>query len=205
MLYSYVGIDLAWKSGAIVVLDQDLKIRTIEVPDFPQNIKWKNWNDFSNKLEVINHWKRAIEKLPRSNEILHIQFFIEVMGNNKLFNYLAGYLTGIIASLNKVNVKVDLIEPNHWNKHLTNLKQRDQIKEASLNFFKASETSWYAKFKDHPNLIDIADSYCIAYFGHIRKASYEIKKRHRQPTKNNRNQNTIKETKQRTIRQVKSI
>ena len=55
MLYSYVGIDLAWKSGAIVVLDQDLKIRTIEVPEFPQNIKWKNWNDFSNKLEVINH------------------------------------------------------------------------------------------------------------------------------------------------------
>ena len=52
MLYSYVGIDLAWKSGAIVVLDQDWKIKQIIIPQFDINKRKYVWNKLDNKLPL---------------------------------------------------------------------------------------------------------------------------------------------------------
>ena len=209
MLYSYVGIDLAWKSGAIVVLDQDWKIKQIIIPQFDINKRKYVWNKLDNKLPLLKHWKTAIEKIPKSG-LLHQQtYYVELMENNKLFNYIAGYVSGVIAVHdNSPFNKLELISPNKWNRQLTNVKQRDQIKEASLNFFKTNEPSWYERYQYHDNLSDIADAYCIAYFGiknSLRKKVYENQERDRKPNKNNRNQNTIKETKQRPTRQVKRV
>lgn len=208
MLYSYVGIDLAWKSGAIVVLDQDWKIKQIIIPQFEINKRKYVWNKLDNKLPLLKHWKAAIEEIPKSS-LRQTTYYVELMENNKLFNYIAGYVSGVISQWdNSPFTKLELISPNKWNRQLTNVKQRDQIKEASLNFFKEQEPSWYERYKDHPNLSDIADSYCIAYFGiknSLRKKVYENQERHRKPTKNNRNQNTFKETKQRPTRQVKRV
>lgn len=209
MLYSYVGIDLAWKSGAIVVLDQDWKITKIIVPQFEINKRKYVWNKLDNKLPLLKHWKAAIEEIPKSS-LRQTTYYVELMENNKLFNYIAGYVSGVISQWdNSPFTKLELISPNKWNRELLWGKvQREQIKKASLNHFKRQEPSWYERYKDHPNLSDIADSYCIAYFGaknSLRKKVYENQERDRKPTKNNRNQNTIKETKQRPTRQVKRV
>lgn len=209
MLYSYVGIDLAWKSGAIVVLDQDWKIKQVIIPQFDINKRKYVWNKIDNKLPALKHWKKAIEEIPKSS-LRQTTYYVELMENNKLFNYIAGYVSGVIAQWdNSPFTKLELISPNKWNRELLWGKvQREQIKKASLNHFKQQEPSWYERYKDHPNLSDIADSYCIAYFGiknSLRKNFYENQERHRKPTKNNRNQNTIKETKQRPTRQVKRV
>lgn len=209
MLYSYVGIDLAWKSGAIVVLDQDWKIKQIIIPQFDINKRKYVWNKLDNKLPLLKHWKAAIEEIPKSS-LRQTTYYVELMENNKLFNYIAGYVSGVIAEHdNSPFTKLELISPNKWNRELLWGKvQREQIKKASLNHFKQQEPSWYERYKDHPNLSDIADSYCIAYFGiknSLRKNFYENQERHRKPTKNNRNKNIIKETKQRPTRQVKRV
>lgn len=209
MLYSYVGIDLAWKSGAIVVLDQDWKITKVIVPEFPISSRKYVWNKLDNKLPLLKHWKTAIEKVPKSGILHQTTYYVELMENNKLFNYIAGYVSGVISQWdNSPFNKLELISPNKWNRQLTNIKQRDQIKEASLNFFKTNEPSWYERYQYHDNLIDIADAYCIAYFGiknSLRKNFYENQERDRKPNKNNRNKNTIKETKQRPTRQMKRV
>lgn len=209
MLYSYVGIDLAWKSGAIVVLDQDWKITKIIVPQFEINNRKYVWNKLDNKLPLLKHWKTAIESIERSS-LRQTTYYVELMENNKLFNYIAGYVSGVIAQWdNSPFTKLELISPNKWNRELLWGKvQRDQIKKASLNHFKQQEPSWYERYKDHPNLSDIADSYCIAYFGvknSLRKKVYENQERHRKPNQNHRNKNNVKETKQRTTRQVKRV
>ena len=209
MLYSYVGIDLAWKSGAIVVLDQDWKITKIIVPQFEINKRKYVWNKLDNKLPLLKHWKAAIEEIPKSS-LRQTTYYVELMENNKLFNYIAGYVSGVISQWdNSPFTKLELISPNKWNRELLWGKvQREQIKKASLNHFKQQEPSWYERYKDHPNLSDIADSYCIAYFGiknSLRKKVYENQERDRKPNKNNRNKNIIKETKQRPTRQVKRV
>ena len=209
MLYSYVGIDLAWKSGAIVVLDQDWKIKQIIVPQFDINKRKYVWNKLDNKLPLLKHWKRAIEEIPNSS-LRQTTYYVELMENNKLFNYIAGYVSGVIAQWdNSPFTKLELISPNKWNRELLWGKvKREQIKQASLNHFKQQEPSWYERYKDHPNLSDIADAYCIAYFGiknTLRKKVYENQERDRKPNKNNRNKNTFKETKQRPTRQVKRV
>lgn len=210
MLYSYVGIDLAWKSGAIVVLDQDWKIKQIIIPHFSIYPRKYVWNELDNKLPLLVHWKTAIEEIPNSS-LRQTTYYVELMENNKLFNYIAGYVSGVIAHHdNSPFTKLELISPNKWNRELIwgRKAQREQIKEASLNFFKTNEPSWYERYKDHKNLSDIADAYCIAYFGiknTLRKKVYENQERDRKPNKNNRNKNTFKETKQRPTRQVKRI
>ena len=209
MLYSYVGIDLAWKSGAIVVLDQDWKIKQIIIPQFEINKRKYVWNKLDNKLPLLKHWKAAIEEIPKSS-LRKTTYYVELMENNKLFNYIAGYVSGVISQWdNSPFTKLELISPNKWNRELLWGKvQREQIKKASLNFFKENEPSWYERYKDHPNLSDIADSYCIAYFGiknSLRKNFYENQERDRKPNKNNRNKNIVKETKQRPTRQVKRV
>lgn len=209
MLYSYVGIDLAWKSGAIVVLDQDWKITKIIVPQFEINKRKYVWNKLDNKLPLLKHWKAAIEEIPKSS-LRQTTYYVELMENNKLFNYIAGYVSGVISQWdNSPFTKLELISPNKWNRELLWGKvQREQIKKASLNHFKQQEPSWYERYKDHPNLSDIADSYCIAYFGiknSLRKKVYENQERDRKPNKNNRNKNIVKETKQRPTRQVKRV
>ena len=209
MLYSYVGIDLAWKSGAIVVLDQDWKIKQVIIPQFEINKRKYVWNKLDNKLPLLKHWKAAIEEIPKSS-LRQTTYYVELMENNKLFNYIAGYVSGVISQWdNSPFTKLELISPNKWNRELLWGKvQREQIKKASLNFFKENEPSWYERYKDHPNLSDIADSYCIAYFGiknSLRKKVYENQERDRKPNKNNRNKNIVKETKQRPTRQVKRV
>lgn len=209
MLYSYVGIDLAWKSGAIVVLDQDWKIKQIIIPQFDINKRKYVWNKLDNKLPLLKHWKTAIEEIPKSS-LRQTTYYVELMENNKLFNYIAGYVSGVIAEWdNSPFTKLELISPNKWNRELLWGKvQREQIKKASLNHFKQQEPSWYERYKDHKNLSDIADSYCIAYFGvknSLRKKVYENQERDRKPNKNNRNKNIVKETKQRTTRKVKRV
>ena len=209
MLYSYVGIDLAWKSGAIVVLDQDWKIKQIIIPQFDINKRKYVWNKLDNKLPLLKHWKRAIEEIPNSS-LRQTTYYVELMENNKLFNYIAGYVSGVITQWdNSPFTKLELISPNKWNRELLWGKvKRDQIKQASLNHFKQQEPSWYERYKDHKNLSDIADAYCIAYFGiknTLRKKVYENQERDRKPNQNNRNKNIIKETKQRPTRQVKRV
>lgn len=211
MLYSYVGIDLAWKSGAIVVLDQDWKITKIIVPQFDINKRKYVWNKLDNKLPLLKHWKTAIESIEKSS-LRQTTYYVELMENNKLFNYIAGYVSGVIAEVedNSPFTKVELISPNKWNRQLTNVKQREQIKEASLNHFKQQEPSWYERYKDHPNLSDIADSYCIAYFGvknSLRKSIYENsnKKTVRPNNRTNRKQKNYEKNEPRTIRKVKTI
>lgn len=211
MLYSYVGIDLAWKSGAIVVLDQDWKIKQIIIPQFDINKRKYVWNKLDNKLPLLKHWKTAIEEIPKSS-LRQTTYYVELMENNKLFNYIAGYVSGVIAELedNSPFTKLELISPNKWNRYLK-VKQRDQIKEASLDFFKTYETSWYERYKDHKNLSDIADAYCIAYFGIqntlLRKSIYgnSNKKTVRPNIRTNREQKNYEKTKQRTTRKVKTI
>ena len=209
MLYSYVGIDLAWKSGAIVVLDQDWKIKQIIIPQFDINKRKYVWNKLDNKLPLLKHWKRAIEEIPNSS-LRQTTYYVELMENNKLFNYIAGYVSGVITQWdNSPFTKLELISPNKWNRELLWGKvKREQIKQASLNHFKQQEPSWYERYKDHKNLSDIADAYCIAYFGiknTLRKKVYENQERDRKPNQNNRNKNIIKETKQRPTRQVKRV
>lgn len=205
MLYSYVGIDLAWKSGAIVVLDQDWKIKQIIVPQFDINKRKYVWNKLDNKLPLLKHWKTAIESIERSS-LRQTTYYVELMENNKLFNYIAGYVSGVISQWdNSPFTKLELISPNKWNRQLTNVKQREQIKEASLKFFKTNEPSWYERYKDHKNLSDIADSYCIAYFGiknTLRKSIYgnSNKKTIRPSIRTNRKQKNYEKTKQRPTR-----
>lgn len=210
MLYSYVGIDLAWKSGAIVVLDQDWKIKQVIVPQFDINKRKYVWNKLDNKLPLLKHWKTAIESIEKSS-LRQTTYYVELMENNKLFNYIAGYVSGVIAQCdNSPFTKLELISPNQWNRQLTNVKQRDQIKEASLNFFKQQEPSWYQRYKDHPNLSDIADAYCIVYFGirnNLRKSVYgnSNKKTVRPNNTKNRKQKNYEKNEPRTIRKVKTI
>ena len=206
MLYSYVGIDLAWKSGAIVVLDQDWKITKIIVPQFEINKRKYVWNKLDNKLPLLKHWKTAIESIERSS-LRQTTYYVELMENNKLFNYIAGYVSGVISQWdNSPFTKLELISPNKWNRELLWGKvKREQIKQASLNHFKQQEPSWYEKYKDHKNLSDIADAYCIAYFGiknTLRKSIYgnSDKKTIRPSIRTNRNKKNYEKTKQRPTR-----
>lgn len=212
MLYSYVGIDLAWKSGAIVVLDQDWKIIQVEVPQFEKYNRKYVWNKFNNKLPLLKHWKTAIEKLPINDSLHQSVYYIELMSNNKLFNYIAGYISGVIAKLedNSPFTKLELIEPNKWNRNLTKSNKREDIKKASLEHFKINEPTYYKMYQNHPNLSDIADSYCIAYFGiqnNLRKSIYgnSNKKTIGPNNRKNRKQKNYEKNESRTIRKVKTI